>query len=132
MAIKERVMQLLEYKHIAKENFFIQIGMTSANFRGNAKYTPLNSTAIANIFSIVPDVSLEWLITGEGAMIKSKQNTADNSVLLDVIREKDTRIEQLVRANERMSIELDLLKKNTVTSTVSSMDMPTKSANVNL
>ena len=64
MTIKERVMQILEHKGIAKENFFTQIGMTSANFRGNAKLTPLNSNAIANIFAIIPDLNLAWLITG--------------------------------------------------------------------
>ena len=69
MTIKERVMQILEYKGIAKENFFTEIGMTSANFRGSAKHTPLNSTAIANIFTAIPDINLTWLITGKGEML---------------------------------------------------------------
>ena len=69
MTIKERVMYVLEYKGIAKENFFTEIGMTSANFRGSAKHTPLNSTAIANIFTAIPDINLTWLITGKGEML---------------------------------------------------------------
>ncbi len=62
-------MYVLEYKGIAKENFFTEIGMTSANFRGSAKHTPLNSTAIANIFTAIPDINLTWLITGKGEML---------------------------------------------------------------
>lgn len=69
MTIKERVMYVLEYKGIAKEKFFTEIGMTSANFRGSAKHTPLNSTAIANIFTAIPDINLTWLITGKGEML---------------------------------------------------------------
>ena len=62
-------MHILECKGIAKEKFFAEIGMTSSNFRGNAKHTPLNSTAIANIFIAIPDINLTWLITGKGEML---------------------------------------------------------------
>lgn len=68
--IKDRVIQLLEYKGIAKEDFFRKIGMTSANFRGNARKTPLNSTAIANIISEIPEANSDWLLTGVGDMFK--------------------------------------------------------------
>ena len=69
--IKERVLQVLEYKSIGIEKFFLKIGMSSANFRGNARKTPLNSTAIENILSEIPDVNSEWLLTGCGEMLKS-------------------------------------------------------------
>lgn len=45
--------------------------MTYSNFTGKAKETPLNSTAIANILSIAPDVNIEWLITGNGDILRS-------------------------------------------------------------
>lgn len=69
--IKERIIQLIEYKEIPKEEFYVKIGMTSASFRGNAKSTPLNSNAIENILSEIPDVNSEWLLTGRGDMLKS-------------------------------------------------------------
>ena len=47
--------------------------MTSANFRGEAKKTPLNSNAIANILSELPDVNSEWLLTGRGEMLKTEE-----------------------------------------------------------
>ena len=67
--IKDRIIQVIEYKGIAKENF-IKIGMTSASFRGKAKETPINSTAIENILSEIKDLSPEWLLTGNGEMLK--------------------------------------------------------------
>lgn len=70
MVIKERIIHLIEELGIPKEKFYQKIGMTSANFRGKAKYTPLNSNAIANILSEIPEVNPEWLITGKGTMLK--------------------------------------------------------------
>ncbi len=85
--IKGRVVELVKYKGITLESFFEMIGMTSANFRGSSKKRPLNSTAIENIFSLIPDVNLEWLITGKGEMLKKtetalvhQQNTFGNNV----------------------------------------------------
>lgn len=77
--IKERILYLLECKGIVKDKFFAKIGMTYGNFTGNAKKTPLNSTAIGNILLEIPDVNLEWLITGKGNMLKSeiKENVED-------------------------------------------------------
>lgn len=67
--IKERVIQVIEYKGIAKEFFYKKIGMTSASFRGKAKETPLNSNAIENILSEIPDLNAYWLLTGNGKML---------------------------------------------------------------
>lgn len=70
--IKERIVQILENKGIAKEEFYAKIGMTSANFRGKAKTTPLNSVAIENILSELPDVNPTWLLTGKGKMFNEE------------------------------------------------------------
>lgn len=71
--IKERVIQVIESKGIAKEKFYKKIGMTSASFRGNAKKTPLNSNAIENILSEINDLDPYWLITGKGEMFRSSK-----------------------------------------------------------
>lgn len=62
--IKERVIQIAEKQEVTKENFFKSIGMTSANFRGKARKTPLNSNAIVNIITKYPDTNLHWLLRG--------------------------------------------------------------------
>lgn len=62
--IKDRVVEIAERQPISKEEFFKSIGMTSANFRGKAKETPLNSNAIVNIITKYPDVDLYWLLSG--------------------------------------------------------------------
>lgn len=62
--IKDRVVQIAEQLAISKEEFFRSIGMTSANFRGKAKATPLNSNAVVNIITKYPEVDLYWLLSG--------------------------------------------------------------------
>lgn len=107
--IKDRIIQVLEKKGIAKENFYIQIGMTSASFRGNARKTPLNSTAIENILSIIPDLNPDWLLTGKGSMFReylSKEapqqpNTEIIQVLLNKIEQQAQEIGKL---KERLAV----------------------------
>lgn len=97
--IKDRIIQLIEYKSIPKEQFYIKIGMTSANFRGKARGTPLNSNAIANILSEIPDVNADWLLTGNGKMLKGDSEspliTQSNDVVLllkEQLKEKEEEI----------------------------------------
>jgi hypothetical protein len=81
--IKDRIIKVIEFKGIAKEKFYSEIGMTSANFRGKAKETPLNSTAIENILSVIPDINLDWLLTGKGEMLKPQDNAVNQSIIGD-------------------------------------------------
>ncbi len=67
--IKSRLALFLEKQGIPKEKFYTDIGMTSANFRGDAKKSPLNSDAIENILSKIPLMNPYWLITGDGEML---------------------------------------------------------------
>ena len=73
--IKDRVVIIAERQEMSKEDFFKSIGMTSANFRGKARDTPLNSNAIANIISKYPDTDLYWLLSGYASLeIKDPKN----------------------------------------------------------
>lgn len=65
--IKERVVQIAKQQSFSQEKFFRLIGMTSANFRGKAKETPLNSNALAKIVTEFPQVDIYWLLLGEQA-----------------------------------------------------------------
>jgi len=98
--IKERAVLLIEHKRVIKEYFFNKIGITSANFRGKAKNTPLNSKAIENIFAIFPDISLEWLLTGEGKMLKS-ENTAGGYD--GIIKKQQEQIDNLILIINKLS-----------------------------
>lgn len=103
--IKERCLELAKIKGFSKEEFCSKIGMTYGNFKGIAKKTPLNSNAIENILSLIPDVNLIWLLTGTGPMLREqgapepvqhapdseKESPVDGYLLL--IREMQAKIE---------------------------------------
>lgn len=72
--IKERILHIAENKGIPKEKFFNDIGMTYGNFKGKSKETPINSNAIADILAMFPDINLQWLLTGDGEMIKTNKS----------------------------------------------------------
>ena len=95
--IKERVVQIAKEQSVSQERFFHSIGMTSANFRGNAKKTPLNSTAIANIVTIYPEVDLHWLVLGETPVTKdrSEEKAPENQLVDKTCQEKDEIIAML-------------------------------------
>lgn len=75
--IKERVLQIAKYHGVSYEKFSNEIGMSYASFKGKAKFTPLNSDAIANIITIYPDVDCYWLLTGNGQMLKNNEASAE-------------------------------------------------------
>lgn len=113
--IKERIIQVIESKGIAKESFYVKIGMTSANFRGEAKKRPINSNAIENILSEIPDLNSEWLVTGKGSMLKE-----GNPIIIDepnpirdkLILRQDQLIEHLEKENRDLKKQLLNLKKD--------------------
>lgn len=69
--IKERIIQLIDSLDIKRDIFFKKIGMAASSFRSSAQKTPLNSDAIANILSEIPQVNPDWLLTGQGSMLRT-------------------------------------------------------------
>lgn len=79
--IKERVLQIAEYKGVAKEKFFEQLGVTYGNFKGEAKKKALSSDTLATIVSIYPDINTDWLLMGLGSMLKETKSLKTDSSL---------------------------------------------------
>jgi hypothetical protein len=73
---KERILYFIESQQINKEYFFEKVGLSYSNFKGIQKKSGLNTDAIVKILSIYPELNVDWLITGNGEMLKaySKKN----------------------------------------------------------
>ncbi len=71
--IKTRILQYIDYKRITREKFFSNLGLSVQNFKGKALESALSADSMVKILSIHDDINPDWLMYGEGEMIKSVQ-----------------------------------------------------------
>lgn len=67
MEANERIMKFIEYKGISVNAFEKSIGRSTNYIRNSKSFT---SNVLATIMNTYPELSIEWLITGEGPMLK--------------------------------------------------------------
>lgn len=68
MSDKDRIKKFLEYKHISKNKFYSQTGL-SIGFLDSGRSLGVDKARI--IINAYPDINLNWLILGEGDMLRS-------------------------------------------------------------
>jgi len=109
--VKERVLLIAETKGISKTEFFKDVQLSYANFKGGQKNTALSSDAMVAILSRHPDISPAWLLMGEGTMMRKDERnvvsappaetapaTAEG---LGIYRQLVNALEQTVKAQEK-------------------------------
>lgn len=79
--IKERVLHIAEVKGISKIEFFKDLGLSYANFKGIQKNSALGSDAVANILAAHSDIDPEWLLNGAGGMFRADHQESDGHTL---------------------------------------------------
>ncbi|MCO7319795.1 helix-turn-helix domain-containing protein, partial [Riemerella anatipestifer] len=70
MGATERVVQFIEYKGISKYKFCKDLGFSN-KFLDNS--SNMGTDKACKILHYFPEINPEWLLTGKGEMIKSKQ-----------------------------------------------------------
>lgn len=73
--IKQRILQFVEYKNVSKREFYAKTGISRGTLDNNSGIT---EDILSKIFAIFPEISPNWLLTGEGSMLigeKIHQNT---------------------------------------------------------
>jgi hypothetical protein len=63
--IRERILQVIEYKGINKRKFYIETGVSNGVLDKKGTYS---LDTIEKIISTYSDINLEWLLTGNGKM----------------------------------------------------------------
>lgn len=96
--VKERILHFIENQHLTKESFFKEVGVTSANFRGVNLKSALSTDVVVRILSIYPDLSAEWLLTGNGEMLKEEGEMGSNG------KEEETEREQIERLSKEVGV----------------------------
>lgn len=69
--IKLRIFQYLEHQGIKKEDFYSSTGISSSNFKGAGLKSDPGGDKIAKILTIYKNINPDWLLQGDGTMLRS-------------------------------------------------------------
>jgi len=118
-SVKDRVLLIAEKSGRNKVDFFNDLGLSYANFKGVQKASALSSDAMIVILSKYSDVNPTWLLTGDGNMYIDDLARDDGEPYLPVAAEKSdpsvvdalqtaiAALEQTVRAQEKTISSLE-------------------------
>lgn len=101
---KERILQLLEYKGCSKGNFFKKSGIKRGFLDSDKLGQAVSDSQLSKVLAVFPDVNLEWLITGDGQMLKPNVEPIYPAEMVSLQR-YETKVEECVR----LRIELKTL-----------------------
>lgn len=90
--IKDRIIQVGDYKGIKREDFIESLNQKYSNYRGKSKNSSPSADVFVEISTKYPDVNLDWLLTGKGEMLKS-----NNSLVLS--NNIESKVPQVVTVN---------------------------------
>ena len=76
MNTKERLLYYLDKKGVNKSAFFKSVGLSRTNFTGANLTKSLSSDALVKVLTHCPDLSAEWLMRGEGSMLRQLSKPA--------------------------------------------------------
>lgn len=88
LTIKERILSFLESQGIKKVDFFEATSIQSSNFKGKNMSSQPGGDMIVRVLTIYPNLSAEWLLRGEGDMLKSSV-TKDKPKIIKTDTKKD-------------------------------------------
>lgn len=75
MTAKDRLLEFLDYIKIGQNKFEANIGIANGYINNNKG--SIGTKIIEKILDVYPELSIEWLITGKGDMIKSQIHGGD-------------------------------------------------------
>lgn len=133
MCIIERIYQLIDYKKDSVYKISKEIGVSNGYFsKTKAKNGSVGGDIIEKIVNYYTDVNVEWLITGEGPMLKEKQapqaNTPDDKYLQLLEEHNKTLKEQLKDKEEKEALykeKIQELQQRMQTNTLYQSGAPT-------
>ena len=85
LTIKGKILAFLDSAGIKKVDFFNTTGIKDSNFKGKNLQSQLGGDMIVKILTAYPNLSADWLLTGNGPMLKTVGSNQSCSVAEDAI-----------------------------------------------
>lgn len=95
LIIKKRILQYLEFKGISKYKFYQETGITNGIL---SQSNGISEDSVLKFLSYYRDISAEWLLTGEGEMLKKEGEIGSNG------KEEETEREQIERLSKEVGV----------------------------
>lgn len=110
----------MKYKGLNDNRITVEAGISNGLIGKGRKRGSLSQDNISKILYAYSDLSADWLLTGKGEMLKNhmpKDTDAEkNKFLIAYLQEKDRKIEELLRENARLQMELESAKNSSTAS----------------
>lgn len=106
--VKQRILQYLDYKGVSKYKFYQETGLSNGTL---SQPNTMNETYIVKVLSCYDDLSSEWLLRGEGEMLRSgtvKEYSFANNVNPGIVEEPEQFYGHLKKAP---LIPIDVIRK---------------------
>ncbi|MCL7989323.1 hypothetical protein M8998_15335 [Sphingobacterium sp. lm-10] len=68
--IKDRILKIADIKQLNKDKFIESLNQKYSNYRGLSKKSSPSADVIAEISTKHPDINIEWVLTGQGEMLR--------------------------------------------------------------
>lgn len=113
MGTKERLIEYLNHKKVSKSAFCTSIGVSHAYITSMRK--SIQPDKLEKISEYYPDLNINWLMTGEGEMIKSEKQEItlkSESSVFDSLRDTIENLKEMVRSqNEIIRCQNEFMKE---------------------
>ena len=103
---KEKILQYLDFKGISNTNFFKETQIKRGFLDSDKLKASVSDIFLTKIIATYPEINLEWLITGNGEMLKKEVLYATNEVE-NVANDPGEKL----KSNQSLLQEIENLKK---------------------
>lgn len=107
--INERLSELLINKNISQQEIAISLGTSQPNVSAMCKgYRTISKKTVVKLSNIFPDLNVDWLLTGEGSMLRGSEEQGategEDAALREevvMLRERVRNLQKLIDEKER-------------------------------
>ena len=113
---KRRILQFIDYKGIGITKFFKETGIKRGFLDTDKLDSSVSDMFLAKIIAVFPELNIEWLLTGEGEMLRKEGviQQAHNNISITITQHQTINApddyETLKKENQRLTQENSGLK----------------------